>query len=89
MGLLFITRVFMKIIKIDRGSVDIDVNGHLLSIQGEAMLPKQAPEIAEYVLYKNTRQWKELGVHPNLSMEELYAFLEKEFLKRNLRLIIE
>lgn len=79
----------MKIIKIDRGCVDIEVNGHLLSIQGEAMLPKQTPEESEYVLYKDTQHWKEIGVHPNLSEEELYAFLEKEFLKRNLRLIIE
>lgn len=79
----------MKIIKIDRGSVDIQVNGHLLSLQGEAMLPEQAPEKSEYVLYKNTLHWKESGVHPSLSEEELYAFLEEEFLKRNLRLIIE
>ena len=89
MGLLFITRVFMKIIKIDRGSVDIEVNGHLLSIKGEAMLPKQAPEIAEYVLYKNSLHWKENEGYPNLSEEELYAFLEEAFLQRNLRLIIE
>lgn len=89
MGLLFITRVFMKIIKIDRGSVDIEVNGLLLSIKGEAMLPKQAPEIAEYVLYKNSLHWKENEGHPNLSEEELYAFLEEAFLQRNLRLIIE
>lgn len=79
----------MKIIKIDRGCVDIEVNGHLLNIQGEAMLPEQAPEKSEYVLYRNTLHWKEIEGHPNLSEEELYAFLEEEFLKRNLRLIIE
>lgn len=79
----------MKIIKIGRGSVDIEVNGHLLSIQGEAMLPKQAPEKSEYLLYKNTLHWKDMDVHPDIREDVLYTFLEKEFLQRNLRLIIE
>lgn len=39
-------------VKIDRGSVEMD--GHVLNILGEAMLPKQPPELSEYVLYNNT-----------------------------------
>lgn len=79
----------MKIIKIDRGSVEIEIDSHILSISGEAMLLKQPPELSEYVLYKNTITWTKTATHPDIEEETLFSFLRKEFIKRNLILIVE
>lgn len=79
----------MKILKIDRGSVEIEIDSHMLRISGEAMLPEQSPELSEYVLYKNTLHWANRDTPPDIDEEALFSFLKKEFLKRNLVLIIE
>jgi hypothetical protein len=79
----------MKIVKIDRGSVEIEIDNHILSIPGEAMLPKQPPELSEYVMYKNTLNWKNIDDHPDIDQEALFSILRKEFLKRNMLLVIE
>lgn len=79
----------MKIIKIERGSVEIEIDSHIFSILGEAMLAKQPPELSEYVLYKNTLNGKNTDIQPDIDEEALFAFLRKEFIKRNLMLIVE
>lgn len=78
----------MKIVKIDRGSIEIDMGGYVLRIVGEAMTPKQVPELSEYVLYKNSMSWLDNRAHPAMDEKILFSFLEKDLLKRNLRLII-
>ena len=79
----------MRIIKLDRGSVEIEIDHHILSILGEAMLPKAPPELSEYIIYKNTLNWKNKDDRPDIDEEALFSFLRKEFLKRNLLLVIE
>jgi hypothetical protein len=79
----------MRIIKIDRGSIEIDLEGYVLRIAGEAIMPKQLPELSEYVLYRNSMRWLDNKSHPAMDEKILFSFLEKELLKRNLRLIIE
>lgn len=79
----------MKIIKIDRGSVEIEIDNQILSISGEAMLVKQPPELSEYVIYKNSLSWKSAETHPDIEEELLFSFLRKEFIKKNLLLIVE
>lgn len=79
----------MKIIKISRGGVDVEVNGYVFNIWGEAMLPQQLPALSDYILYSNTLDAENKHLHPVLDKEALFNFLEKEFLQRSLRLIIE
>lgn len=79
----------MRIVKIDRGSVEIEIDNHILSISGEAMLPKQPHKLSEYVLYRNSLKWLSDELHPMMNEDELFTFIEKDFLKRNLILIIE
>lgn len=79
----------IKILKIDRSSVQVEIDGYILKILGEAMLPEQPPKLSEYVLYRNSLKWLSDETHPTMKEEELFVFMEKEFLKRNLFLIIE
>lgn len=79
----------MKILKIDRGSVHIEIDGDILRISGEAMLPKQAPGISEYILYQNTLHWQDPAIRSKINEQALFAFLETEFAKRNLLLLIQ
>lgn len=79
----------MEIVKIDRGSIVIAIEGHLLQLSGEAMLPREAPLRSEYVVYKDSLCWQDTGNHPIIDKEDLFLLLEKEFLKRNLKLIIQ
>lgn len=79
----------MKIVKIDRGSVEIEIDNHILRISGEAMLVKQPPELSEYVLYKKSFNWINTATQPDIDEEALFSFLRKEFIKRNLRLVVE
>lgn len=37
----------MKVTKIDPGSVEIEIDNHILSISSEAMLPKQPHKLSE------------------------------------------
>jgi len=53
------------------------------------MLPKSTTKLLAYVLYRNLLKWLGNDIHPTLSEEELFAFIEKEFLNRKLSLIIE
>ncbi|WP_313492029.1 MULTISPECIES: hypothetical protein [Sphingobacterium] len=79
----------MKIIKIQRSYVEVEIDGYILRITGEAMLPIPSPELSEYVLYKNTLNWTNKDTRHDIEEDALFSFLKKEFLKRNLRLIIE
>lgn len=79
----------MKVTKIDRGKVEIEIDNYILSISGEAMLVKQLPELSEYVLYKNSFNWINTVTQPDIDEEALFLFLRKEFIKRNLRLVVE
>ncbi|MGE8302305.1 MAG: hypothetical protein ACN6OW_22205 [Sphingobacterium paramultivorum] len=79
----------MKILKIDRGSVEIEIDNSILRISGEAMLVKQLPELSEYVLYKNTFNWINTATQRDIDEEALFLFLRKEFVKRNLLLVVE
>lgn len=79
----------MRIVKIDRGHVEVEIDGHILRMTGEAMLPKTPPELSKYVLYKNTLNWTNTDAHTDIDEEALFSFLRKEFLKRNLILMIE
>lgn len=79
----------MKIVKIDRGSVEIEIDNHILRISGEAMLVRQPPELSEYVLYKNSFNWINKATQPDIDEEALFSFLRKEFIKRNLLLVVE
>lgn len=79
----------MKILKIDHGSVEIEIDNSILRISGEAMLVKQLPELSEYVLYKNTFNWINTATQPDIDEEALFLFLRKEFIKRNLLLVVE
>lgn len=42
----------MKIMKIDWGSVEIEIDNHILSISGEAMLVKQQCELSDICFIK-------------------------------------
>ncbi|WP_259179147.1 hypothetical protein [Sphingobacterium sp. BIGb0165] len=79
----------IKMLKINRGSVVVELDGSLLKISGEAMLPKSTTKLSVYVLYKDSLKWLGNDIHPTLNEEELIAFIEKEFLNRKLSLIIE
>lgn len=79
----------MKILKIDRGSVTVEIKDKILKISGEAMLPKPASEMSEYVIYKNSFSWQNSDTPPDIDKNALFEFLEKEFSKRNLLLILE
>lgn len=79
----------MKVLKIDRGSVEVEIEGDILRISGEAMLPNQASGISEYILYQNTLHWQNIAIHPSINEQEVFAFLKTEFAKRNLLLIIQ
>lgn len=79
----------MKIVKIDRGHVEVEIEGYVLNIAGEAMLPEPPPGLSGYILYKNSLRWLKNNAYPKLEEEVLFTFLEKEFLKRNLLLRIE
>lgn len=79
----------MKIVKIDRGRIQIDIDGSVLEILGEAMQPEPPPQLSTYVLYRNSLKWLSDGPHPTVKEEELFKFIEKELLKRNLFLIVE
>jgi hypothetical protein len=61
----------------------------VLIILGEAMLPKSTTKLSAYVLHRNSVKWLGNDIHPTLNEEELFAFIEKEFLNRELSLIIE
>lgn len=61
----------------------------LLKSLGEAMLPKQLPKLSEYVLDKNTLSWTKTVADTDIDIEALFSFLRKEFLKRNLIVLIE
>ncbi len=79
----------MKIIKIDRGSVVVEINGKMLRILGEATTPVQLQGSSEYVIYKNSLIWLDEETIPELDFDELITFLKNEFLKRNLLLFLE
>lgn len=79
----------MKILKIDRGSVEIDIDGEILRVLGEAMMPLPKPELSSYVIYENSFKWKNQDYNLIINRSKIIDFLRKEFLERNLRLIIE
>ncbi|GEM_PF-797754 len=79
----------MQLLKIDRGNVSIEIGNNILKISGEAMLPKPFPEMSEYVIYENSLSWQNDEAPPEINKKELFTFLEKEFAKRNLLLILE
>lgn len=79
----------MKILKIDRGSVEIDIDGEILRVLGEAMMPLPKPELSSYVIYENSFKWKNKDYNLIINRSKIIDFLRKEFLERNLRLIIE
>ena len=79
----------MKIIKIDRGNIQIEIQLHILRIQGEAMLPKRENTLSEYVIYKNSLTWLHTENPPVINKEELFSFLRKELFTRNMLLVIE
>lgn len=61
----------------------------LVKSLGEAMLPKQLPKLSEYVLDKNTLSWTKTVADTDIDIEALFSILRKEFLKRNLIVLIE
>lgn len=79
----------MKIVKIDRGSVEIEVDGKILLIYGEAMMPQTRPELTEFVVYINTLKWKSEPNTLSINKEQILHFLKKEFLERSMKLLVE
>ena len=67
----------MKIIKIQQNYVEVQIKGVVLRITGEAMMPKQLPELTKYVLYKNTLSWINIDAHPDMDSAVVFSFLRK------------
>lgn len=79
----------MKITKIDRGSIEIEINNEILILQGEAMMPQPAPKLSDYVIYLNSIAWKIPEKTTEINTKRILKFIEQEFLKKRMRLIIE
>lgn len=67
----------MKLLKIDRGSISIEIGNNILKISGEAMLPKPLPKMSEYVIYKNSLSWQNADASPKIDQKELFIKLKK------------
>lgn len=82
----------MEILSITRGQIKVKLDNDVLSVNGEAMMPQQPPNLFEYVVYKNSFKW--VTKNDNLSINDklrtkLLIFLENELKKRSLKIIIE
>ncbi|PQL95237.1 Imm74 family immunity protein [Apibacter adventoris] len=82
----------MEILSITRGQIKVKLDNDVLSVNGEAMMPQQPPNLSEYVVYKNSFKW--VTKNDNLSINDklrtkLLIFLENELRKRSLKIIIE
>lgn len=82
----------MEILSISRGQIKIKLDNNDLVVDGEAMMPKQFPNLSEYVIYKNSFKWvnlnNKLPIDDNLKHKVL-IFLQEELKKRNLKIVIE
>lgn len=82
----------MEILSISRGQIKINLDNNALTINGEAMMPQQSPNLSEYIIYKDSFKWvnlnNKLPIDDDLKHEVL-IFLEEELRKRNLKIIIE
>lgn len=83
----------MRLLNISRGKIEVllDDNKSVI-IQGEAMMIKPIPELSEYVVYKNSIKWKNLKEGNSIDdglANDILNFIEKEFKKKNLKMIVE
>lgn len=83
----------MKLLNISRGKIELLLdNNKIVIIQGEAMMIKPIPELSEYVVYKKSIKWKDLKEKDYIDDEltiDILNFIEKEFKKKNLKMIVE
>lgn len=82
----------MELLNISRGKIEVLLdNNKSVIIQGEAMMIKPIPELSEYVVYKNSIKWKNLKEEDCIDdrlVNDILSFIEKEFKKKKLKMIV-